>query len=84
MIPEQLALLLIKQKNHNKRFGGFDFEYFGDSDVVNKLNFFVKKRITKYLDGSDPMNELLMMHYLFIIVAHRNIKKNTIAFSLQY
>ena len=37
MIPEQLALLLIKQKNHNKRFGEFEFEYFGDSDVVNKL-----------------------------------------------
>ena len=26
-----------KKKNHNKRFGGFEFEYFGDSDVVNKL-----------------------------------------------
>jgi len=37
VIPEQLALLLIKQKNHNKRFGEFEFEYFGDSDVVNKL-----------------------------------------------
>ena len=37
MIPEQLALLLIKQKNHNKRFGEFDVKYFGDSDVVNKL-----------------------------------------------
>ena len=24
-------------KNHNKRFGEFEFEYFGDSDVVNKL-----------------------------------------------
>ena len=33
MIPEQLALLLIKQKNHNKRFGEFkfEFEYFGGS-----------------------------------------------------
>ena len=37
MIPEQLALLLIMQKNHNKRFGEFEFEYIGDSDVVNKL-----------------------------------------------
>ena len=37
VIPEQLALLLIKQKNHNKRFGEFEFEYFGDSDVVNKI-----------------------------------------------
>ena len=38
VIPEQLALLLlIKQKNHNKRFGEFEYEYFGDSDVVNKL-----------------------------------------------
>ena len=37
VIPERLALLLIKQKNHNKRFGEFEFEYFGDSDVVNKL-----------------------------------------------
>ena len=26
-------------KNHNKRFGEFEFEYFGDSDVVNKLEF---------------------------------------------
>ena len=33
MIPEQL----IKQKNHNKRFGEFELEYFGDSDVMNKL-----------------------------------------------
>ena len=38
VIPEQLALLLIKQKNHNKRFGEFEFEYFGDFDVVNKLD----------------------------------------------
>ena len=37
MIPGQLALLLIKQKNDNKIFGEFEFEYFGDSDVVNKL-----------------------------------------------
>ena len=35
MIPEQLALLLIEQKNHNKRFG--EFEYFGGSDVANRL-----------------------------------------------
>ena len=40
VIPERLALLLIKQKNHNKRFGQFEFEYFGDSDVVNKLFVF--------------------------------------------
>jgi len=38
VIPEWLVLLLIKQKNHNKRFG--EFEYFGDSDVVNKLYIF--------------------------------------------
>ena len=38
VIPVWLALLLIKQKNHNKRFGGFEFEYFGDSDVVYKLD----------------------------------------------
>ena len=37
MIPEQFALLLMKQKNHNKRFGEFKFEYFGGSDVANKL-----------------------------------------------
>ena len=37
VIPEQLALLLIKQKNHNKRFAEFEFENFGNSDVVNKL-----------------------------------------------
>ena len=37
MIPEQFALLLIKQKNHDKRFGEFEFKYFGGSDVANKL-----------------------------------------------
>ena len=37
VIPEWFALLLIKQKNHNKRFGEFEFEYFGDSNVPNKL-----------------------------------------------
>ena len=36
VIPEQFALLLIKQKNHNKRFGEFEFKYFGGSDVANK------------------------------------------------
>ena len=40
MIPERFTLLLIKQKSHNKRFGEFEFEYFGDSDVMNKLLFF--------------------------------------------
>ena len=35
VIPERFALLLIKQKDHNKRFG--EFEYFGSSDVANKL-----------------------------------------------
>ena len=46
MIPERLALLLIKQKNHNKRFGEFEFEYFGDSDVMNKLKEIdLKKKI---------------------------------------
>ena len=35
VIPERFALA--KQKNHNKRFGEFKFEYFGDSDVANKL-----------------------------------------------
>ena len=29
------ALLLIKHNSHNKRFG--EFEYFGGSDVANKL-----------------------------------------------
>ena len=37
VVPEWFALLLIKQKNHKKRFGEFEFEYFGGSDVVNKL-----------------------------------------------
>ena len=37
VIPERFALLLIKQKNQNKRFGEFEFEYFGGSDVANKL-----------------------------------------------
>ena len=25
------------KRNHNKRFGEFKFEYFGGSDVMNKL-----------------------------------------------
>ena len=37
MTPDWFALHLIKQKNHNKRFGEFEFEYFGGSDVANKL-----------------------------------------------
>ena len=37
VIPEQLTLLLIKKKNHNKRFGEFEFKYFGGSHVANKL-----------------------------------------------
>ena len=52
MIPERLTLLLIKQKNHNKRFGEFEFEYFGGSDVVNKL-------IVKYF-LKDPMQKVLV------------------------
>ena len=39
MIPERFVLLLIKHKNHNTRFG--EFEYFGGSDVTNKLEDFV-------------------------------------------
>ena len=35
VILERLALLLIKQKNHNRIFG--EFEYFGGSDVVKGL-----------------------------------------------
>ena len=35
---DRFALLLIKQKNHNKRFGEFEFEYFGGSDVAYKLH----------------------------------------------
>ena len=38
VIPEQFALLLIKQKNHNKRFGEFEFKYFRGSDVKNKTD----------------------------------------------
>ena len=34
---ERFALLLIKQKNHSKRFGEFELEYFSGSDVANKL-----------------------------------------------
>ena len=37
MIPDQLALLLIKQKNYNKILGEIEFEYFGGSDGANKL-----------------------------------------------
>ena len=37
VITEWFVLLLIKQKNHNKRFGEFEFEYFGGSDVMNRL-----------------------------------------------
>ena len=31
------------KNNHNKRFGEFEFEYFGDSDVVNKLNTYISR-----------------------------------------
>ena len=37
MTLEQFALLLIKQKNHNKIFGELEFKCFGGSDVTNKL-----------------------------------------------
>ena len=37
MNPERFALLLIKQKNHNKIFGELEFKCFGGSDVTNKL-----------------------------------------------
>ena len=37
VIPERFILLLIKQKNHSKRFREFELEYFGGSDVANKL-----------------------------------------------
>ena len=56
MIQEQLALLLIKQKNHNERFGEFEFEYFGDSDVVNKL--LVLMPSLKFKSGLDSTNAL--------------------------
>ena len=34
--PEQFVLN--QAKNHNKGFGEFKFEYFGGSNVVNKLH----------------------------------------------
>ena len=37
VIPEWFALLLIKNKKHNKRFGKFKFKYFRSYDVTNKL-----------------------------------------------
>ena len=37
MILERFALLLIKQRNHNKKFGESEFQFFGGSDVANKL-----------------------------------------------
>ena len=37
VIPEWSALLLIKQRNHNKRFGEFESKCSGGSDVANKL-----------------------------------------------
>ena len=37
VIQERFILLLMKQKNHNKRFEEFEFKYFGGSDVVKKL-----------------------------------------------
>jgi len=48
VIPEQLAQLLIKQINHNKRFGEFEFEYFGDSDVVNKLQINLVQKLEEW------------------------------------
>ena len=56
MITERLALLLIKQKNHNERFVEFESEYFGDSDVVNKL--LVLMPSLKFKSGIDSTNAL--------------------------
>ena len=36
-------------KNHNKRFGEFEFEYFGGSDVTNKLDVSYASRLYKLL-----------------------------------
>ena len=39
-LPTALKLLVIKSlKKSKQRFGEFEFEYFGGSDVVNKLLF---------------------------------------------
>ena len=61
MIPERLALLLIKQKNHNKRFGGFEFKYFGGSDVANKLsvdNVVKNRHLTQIMKSDESYTTL--------------------------
>ena len=40
---------LMKQKNHNKRFGKLEFDYFGDSNVVNRHLGSLHMKITYYL-----------------------------------
>ena len=37
VILKRFTLLLINKKKHNKKFVEFEFEYFGGSDVANKL-----------------------------------------------
>ena len=51
VIPERFELLLIMQKNHNKIFGEFEFDYFGGSDVANKL--YATNSITNTLSYKD-------------------------------
>ena len=41
MTPEQFAPTFYLAKNHNKRFGEFEFDYFGRSNVGNKLFTYV-------------------------------------------
>ena len=72
-------------KNHNKRFGEFEFEYFGDSDVVNKLydNYLLQIHLEEpkqrfgefkfeYFGDSDVVNKLVVKLWKNQKICQRN------------
>ena len=73
VIPEWFAILLIKQKNHKKRFGEFEFQLFGDSDVVNKLF----SRNWSYQTTSNQRILFLLTYKGKFTYSHKKKKKNT-------
>ena len=57
---------MIKQKNHSKRFGEFEFEYFGGSYVANKLylsQYELKKDLVFYKYSSCKSADLAGSQY---------------------
>ena len=57
------------KKNHNKRFGEFKFQYFGDSDVVNKLiPFFDCAKIQEVSHKNAVMKSIMLLQSLIKII----------------